>query len=301
MIKRYLTELSKLSKPIAISTLAYLSELSTEELKLFNKVWEKVEVKRRREVVHRLCLLTISNAKLNFDPLFWICLQDPDPEVRVEAIKGLWECEDCTLITRLIEKLTQDSEEIVRATAAAALGKFALLAELQKISPRYIAKIRDVLFSIINDQEERPKVRCCAIEAAASLNLPKVKEIIYQTYMSQEIRLKISALRAMGRNCDPRWLPMLVKELSSPIPELRVEAARACGELGEEEVEPYLIKLTKDAEDQVRLTAIEALAKVGGSEAEGALGQCLGDANEQIRHRAKEAIQKVRFRGYLHF
>jgi HEAT repeat protein len=204
----------------------------------------------------------MKSVTLNFDGIFRICLGDPDPAIRVKGIEGLWECEDCALIRPLIEMLSGDSDEAVRAAAARALGKFSLLAEFRKVPLRYVPKISEALFSVIDNPQERLGLRCCAIEAVAPLSLPRVKEAIHHAYRSREFNLKISALRAMGRNADPNWLPMLLKELASPHLEMRVEAVKACGELGERNIVPYLSKLITDAPGQVRCAAIEALGKI---------------------------------------
>ncbi len=68
--------------------------------------------------------------KLNFDAIFHACLLDPDEIVRVRAIEGLWEYENNSIIDRFITMLKEDCQESVRAAAAQALGRFALLAEL---------------------------------------------------------------------------------------------------------------------------------------------------------------------------
>lgn len=278
-----------------VATLTALSNLSSEELKLFGEVWQGIEVKRRRQIVRRLIRLVVKNVTLNFDDLFRICLRDHDPVVRVKGIEGLWECEDCTLIRLLIEMLNEDSDEAVRAAAASALSRFALLAELRKVPLRHVAKISEALFSVIDNPQERVELRRCAIEAVAPLSSPPVKEVIDRAYRSRELNLKISALRAMGRNSDPYWLPILLKELTNPHLEVRVEAVRACGELGEEKVVPHLSRLIADAQSQVRCAAIEALGKIGRSEARQLLHPYSGSADEQISSLARKATEETEF------
>ena len=48
--------------------------------------------------------------------------------------------------------------------------------------------------------------------------------MIRDAYYSSELDFQASALYAMGRNCNPSWLPLLLKELHSPNPQLRFEA-----------------------------------------------------------------------------
>jgi len=294
-LEKYLAELSDESKPLVSSKLANLSTLSSEELRLFLEAWAKTGVERRRQIASQLVELAEENFKLNFDDTFLACLQDPDEIVRVKAIEGLWEYENRSLIDPFITMLREDSRESVRAAAAIALGKFAMLAELGKLRPDDRAKVERALLEVIDDQEEQLEVRRRAIEAIAPLSLPNVTEIIQQAYQSDDPRMWVSAIYAMGRNSDPVWLPTLVKELGSPDAEIRFEAAEACGELGEEGAIPHLVRLIHDVDGQVQLCAIAALGQIGGSEAEAALRECLNHPNEQIRQAAEEALGELGF------
>ena len=269
-LKRCLDELKNQKKLLRLSRLSNLSNLFPEELDLLQEAWKEIPAERRRQTIHQLVLLAESSFQLNFDSIFRICLQDPDTVVRARAIEGLKECEDCSVITTLVELIEWDKEEPVRAAAATALGKFALLAELGKVRACYAAKIEDALFAAIDNPEEGIEVRRRAIEAVGSLSLPQVKEIIQQAYQSQDSKLRLSALNAMGRNCDPLWLPILLRELSNPDPEMRFEAVKACGELGEE-VLPYLTACLSDSDIRIQLAVIDSLKEIGGHEAKQAL------------------------------
>jgi HEAT repeat protein len=292
-LKRLLVGLSDENKPVLTLRLADLSDLPPAELELFQQTWKGIGIERRRKVIDRLIALAASNARLNFEDVFISCLSDPDPVVRAKAIEGLWECEECSLILTLIEMLARDEEEIVRAAAASALGRFALLAELRKVAPRHIKKIEDALFRVIEAEGEKVELQCRAIEAVAPLTSPRVKGVIYKAYQSENLKLRASALRAMGLNCDPAWLSILLKELSSPELEMCLEAARACGELGQEEAVPHLLRLTEGADNQTQLAAVMALKQMGGSEAKQALYQCLHHPDMQVRQVAEEAVGEV--------
>lgn len=294
-LEKYLAELSDESKPLVSPKLANLSALSPEEQRLFLEAWAKMGFKRRRQIASRLVELAEENFKLNFDDTFLACLQDRDEIVRVKSIEGLCECENRFLIDPLITMLREDSKESVRAAAAIALGKFAMLAELGKLRPDEGAKVERALLDVIDDQEEQLEVRRRAIETIAPLSMPKVTEIIQQAYQSDDPRMRVSAIYAMGRNSDPAWLPMLVKELSNPDAEIRFEAAGACGELGEESAMPHLVRLIHDLDSHVQLSAIAALGQIGGSEAEAALQECLNHLNEHIRQAAGEALEELGF------
>jgi len=294
-LEKCLTDLSDEDKRLAYSRLGDLSDLSPEELELFLEAWTKIGVARRRQIMGKLLELAEEDPQLNFDDIFRACLHDPDEIVRVKAIDGLWECENRSLITPLITLLREDDEESVRAAAAMALGKFALLAELGKLRPEDGQRVQEALLSAIDDQTEQPEVRRRAIEAIAPLTLPRVKDIICQAYTSDDAKMRASALYAMGRNCDPIWLPTLVKELGSQDAEVRFEAAVACGALGDEQAVPHLVRLISDVDSQVQLSAIAAIGQIGGSEAQEALRGCLEHPDEHMRQMAKEALDEANF------
>ena len=293
-IEKTIATLSDGRKPLLNSKLTDLSNLTPAELELFRKTWARVEVERRRQIIYRLVELAEGNLELNFDSIFITCLKDEDAEVKSKAIEGLWENEEASLINPLTSLLTGDSSEKVQAAAASALGKFAMLAEFQKLRPSYTARIYRALLGVIGDKTRSVEIRRRALEAAAPLNLPSIKETIMEAYQSKEPKLRVSAIYAMGKNCDSSWLPTLLKELGSTDAEMRYEAAGACGELEEKEAAPYLAGLTTDPDADVQKAAIQALGKIGGSEARDCLKQCLLHPDETVQQAAEQALNEFK-------
>jgi len=292
-LKRILDEIADETKPLTSKKLCDLSVLSPEELELFREAWTGMSTARRRQTMDKLVELAEEHCRLDFDDIFRAYLNDPDETVRAKSIEGLWECEDRSLIAPLIALFTEDSEELVRGTAAMALGRFAMLAELGKLRREDGERVQEALLSAIDNEEEQLEVRRRAIEAVSPLSLPRVRDIIRRAYNSANAKMRASALYAMGRNCDSGWLPTLVKELASPDAEMRFEAAVACGELGDDEAVPHLIRLICDSDSQVQLSAIAALGHIGGGESEEALRKCLEHPDEHICDAAKEALEEL--------
>lgn len=292
-LERYLAELRDLSKPVATSKLANLSDLSHEEVAIFESKWPGIDAARRRQIVERLAELAEDNFELDFDDVFRTCLADTDSEVRAKAIEGLWGCEERSLIDPLIGLLLEDADDSVRAAAAVALGKFALLAELGKLPEDDANEIKEALLTAFNNRDEQLDVCCRVLEAIGALSKPQVEELIRHAYQSNSLKFQASALYAMGRNCNPNWLPILLKELRSPYSQLRSEAAMACAELEAEEAVPRLVDLIGDSEVQVQISAIEALGRIGGSEAKERLQQCLDSPEKLLRQAAQEALAEM--------
>lgn len=292
-VEQTIAKLVNPDKPLLDSWLTDLSSLNSAELKLLEQAWPTIEPKRRRQIMYRLVELAEDNFELDFDNLFKGRIKDTDAEVRSKAIEGLWENEESSLIEPLIDLLEKDKSEKVQAAAATALGKFALLAELEKLRPNYRDKVSRSLLSVINDQTKPVEVKRRALEAAAPLTRPQMKKAIAEAYQSGDNKLKISALFAMGKSGNTSWLPIMLKELTSTDTEIRYEAAGACGELGEEEAATYLCEMVNDPDIDVRLAAVQALGKIGGPEAKGCLEKCLNHPDEAIRETAKQALSQL--------
>jgi len=292
-VEKIITDLGNSDKPLLSSRLAELSNLNPEELAILEQVWATIEPKRRRQIVSQLVRLAEDDFELNFDSIFKNCLRDKDAEVRSKAIEGLWENEEPSLINPLINLLEQDSSEKVQAVAATALGKFVMLAEHKKLRSCHGAKACQSLLTVISDKSKPTEVKRRALEAAAPIKHPQVERAILEAYQSNNPKLRVSSIYAMGKSCNPVWLPTLLTEVDSTDAEIRYEAATACGELGEEEAVPQLIALVNDPDIEVQLATIQALGKIGGTEAKNCLEQCLDDPSEAIQQAAEQALQEL--------
>ena len=290
--KEAIKHLANSGEELLNTQLTELTSLNAAELKLLQSSWGTITPERRRQIVRRLVEMAEDNIELNFDSVFKFCLTDKDDETRSQAIDGLWENEEASLIEPLINLLEQDGSEKVQVAAVVALGKFALLAEHDKLPRGYKARIQKALLEALNNKGRSIEVRRRALEAAATLSLPEVKQAIMEAYTSPDSRLKISSVYAMGKSLDPAWLPVLLEEMNSADAELRYEACSACGELEEETAVPGLIKLVDDPDSDVRMAAIQALSKIGTTQAKECLQECLESDNEAIRETAEQALSQ---------
>jgi HEAT repeat protein len=290
----YLEELRDDGQPVKAAKLPRLSHLSDEERPLFLKVWSTLSDKRRRRVVRLLVDLAEDNVELNFDDIFLPALSDSDARVRAEAIRGLWEYDHRDLIEPLIHLLSSDGETDVRAEAALALGRFVLQWEFGALRDRYFQRVEGILRQALNTDED-VEVRARSLEALGACSLPWVRTAIRQAYNGGERRLQVSAVNAMGRNCDPGWLPILFQELSSGDSEMRYEAALACGSLADEAAVPRLAVLLEDEDPEVRAATIAALGEIGGREAKAALMRYLEHPSRIMRDAVREALSLASF------
>jgi HEAT repeat protein len=257
-------------------------------------VWFDVAPQRRSKVVEGLAEMAENTAELDFTSVFKLCLKDSDEAVRQNAIGGLWEFEDRSLILSLVELLKSDSSEQVRASAATALGKFSSLAQDGKLLSRDGDVVMASLMGALKDEGEWREVRRRALEAVAPFNSPDIEQYIHWAYDWEDIDLKCSSIYAMGRTGNPRWLTFLFKELQDPRPPIRYEAANACRELDQEDAAPYLIPLLQDDDFQVQLAAIGALGEIGGTLAKRALRRCLKGGDPVLEDAVRDALENIK-------
>ena len=294
-LENYLKELRDPVKPLVVSKLVNLSDLSKEEMEMFRGVWHGMDVERRRQILDMLVELTEDNFELDYTQIFRLCLTDGDGQVRAKAIEGLSECEERSLLDPLISLLLGDLEGPVRASAAAALGTFAMLAEFGELKANDTEKVEKALVTAFNNKKEETDVRCRALESISMMSRPQIEGMIRQAYQSDDMAFRASALCAMGRTCNSDWLSILLQELGNGSPQLRFEAAKACAELEADEAVPRLIELTHDEDGQVRLSAIEALGRIGGNEARQALQECRDGADDAMSEAAEDALDEMKF------
>src|SRR3972149_9692644 len=180
-------------------------------------------------------LLGVNNKEkgLNFDALVFAALEDEDAAVRTDAVRGLWEYEGRDLIAPLLRLLEKDEEPEVRAEAALALGRFVVLSELGSLGEEHLQQVEAGLRRALEDELEVDEVRGRALEAIGASGRPWVEQAIQAAYESEALRLRVSAIHAMGRSCDHSWLPLLIEELANDEPETRYEAATALGSLAD--------------------------------------------------------------------
>lgn len=292
-IDAILQELAAAKGRIAPAKLTQLSGLSSEELPAFQKAWDKMGLPQKKAVIATLTEMAEDNVELDFFPIFKLTLNDDDEDIRIESIEGLWECEERALLTPLIRLLTVDSSANVRAAAAQALGRFAFLAETGKLLERDGRRIADALLETIDSEFESTDVRRRAIEALAAMSHERVPELIQETYESDDVKVKASALCAMGRTCDPRWLPQLIDETANRQAELRYEAVSALGEIGDDKAITHLLPMIDDPDSEVQAAAIAALGKIGGPVAKKALTRTMQRPEAHIQELAQSALETM--------
>jgi HEAT repeat protein len=273
---------------------ARLSDLSRNNARVLAAAWESIPEENRIDLVRRFDELSEERVDLNFGRALRVALNDRSAVVRQLAVAGLWEDESSELLDRLRDILQNDESPDVRAQAAAALERFSSKAVVGSLDESVASDLRDSLRRSAIDAGAPYAVQRRALESLGPYAAdPEISSLISEAFNSEDHGLQCSALYAMGRSQDARWLPTILVQLESEDPEIRFEAARAAGLLGSADALPVLLHAARDEDAEVRHVAIGAISQIGGRGAVRALERLAEDAGEADLELIQSAIDDV--------
>ncbi len=240
-----------------------LSDCPDEVVAGFVGLWPRLAPERRRELLAALAALSEEDATLDFHRVCLSALLDPDVATRILAVRGLWEQERPDYLRLLLDRLRHDEEAAVRAEVAEALGRFIVSMEFGMLDEEHTALLSGDLREVAEDVTEPDDVRARALEALGASSEEWVSELIADFYQSGSDRLRLGAVRAMGRNARDEWLPLILEATDDEDPELRAAAATAAGYLLlDDAVDPLLQLAVDDAEEEVQVAAVAGLGEI---------------------------------------
>lgn len=279
---------------VSLTELYNLSGLLGEEKETLENAWSDINVTTRRRLVREMADLAENDVYADFRAVFRRAMQDPDAEVRAEAIDGLWEDESVSLMFDLLDVLEEDASEAVRARAAAGLGRFVLAGELGHLSDRGLSRIVEALYEVIEDRTLSTELRRRAVESIAYSSDERIRGVITRAMQAPQRKMRVSAVFAMGRSADSYWRESVREYLESDDPEMRYEAARAAGELEDPAAVEALVALLGDKDSEVRQAAIWSLGQIGGKRAKRTLERLLTHKDPVTAEAAEEALAMLK-------
>ena len=167
-LEDFVRDLADPSQQLPASRLTQLSGLDAGQAQIVEAAWPEIGLRQRRQLVEELTGLAEDNVDLNFDAAFQIALADRDPDVRKQAIRGLWENERRETFDGLLKMLAGDPAAAVRAEAALALGRFVLRGEMGTLKPVDVERLENALQLVIEDEAEEVEVRGRALESVGA-------------------------------------------------------------------------------------------------------------------------------------
>lgn len=247
-----------------LSVLYGLSGLNADQLAEIGKLWPSLSPVYRQALIQTMVDVSESQYELDYEGIALIALLDAHSEIRRSAIELLAESENLNVMRRLRDVLKHDSEVLIRAEAARALGRFIFMGEVGDIAQTQT--IREDLFALLSDLNQPGPVRNAALEAISNCSDTNVQPWIADAYRSYDADTRRSAVVAMGHTCDERWSDAVLEELQSTDELIKIAAIRASGELQLEEAVLVLARMLteEDLDRETRLTVIWALGEIGG-------------------------------------
>ncbi|TAJ18567.1 MAG: hypothetical protein EPO65_08685 [Dehalococcoidia bacterium] len=281
--------------PLQPGHLHALSEPNPDLLQRIMRMWSKITPERRRDVLAALQHEAGEHPVLDFHRIYLTALRDSDTSTRILAVRGLFEEDRPEIMRVLLPMLVEDDSTDVRVEVAHTLGQFILAMEFGLVAEddaeTLIAGLRDT----IEDVEQPDEVRGAALEALGAASDEATAELISEQYETGSGKMKIAALRAMGRNASDGWLDLLIYHFDDEDPEVRAVAAEAAGFLLlDEAVSPLVMLATEDKDNDVQVAAIKALGEIASDEAERILNRWQRERHEpHVREALREALGSV--------
>lgn len=259
--------------------LPLFSDLPPADVSALGKQWPILAKKRKRTLLNKLVELYQSDTLLSFEALSASLLNDPDEQIRADALRLLAESEDTHLLPRLTQLAENDPSPEVRVQAAQVLGRFVELGELDEIPTETRQVVEESLLRVA--RAESAEVQRAAVEALGFSSRPEVDTLIQHAFSLHDPKWVASALLAMGRSANAQWEDSVLARLDDPHDDIRRAAVQAAGELRLESARQFLFDLLEEEEDNATFIAgIWALSQIGGEEVRITLQSLLDEAED---------------------
>ncbi len=246
--------------------LGFLSGLTRGETRTLRETWPTLLAEQRRHLVRAMDERAREDLDLDFARALRVALRDREADVRAAAIDALWEDRALDSLTAFADALDRDADATVRLAAARALAPFAVAAAADEIPETYGNRVRETLLAAATSGVEEIEVTRAATAAVGVFDDPRVRDVIRETYDRGSTEDRLAALTAMGRSCDPRFLPTVQYDTEDDERDVRREATRALGEMGLSAGVAEVIARLDDEDRGVRLVAVTALGQIGDRE-----------------------------------
>lgn len=275
--------------------LTSFSDIEYQDFAQLLSIWNQITPERKVRLFENLEILNESDTLVDLNQIATLGITDPSAAVRASGIRMLWDYENEKHIPLLIELLKNDIDLSVRAHAAAALGKFIYLGELEEINLDLLNNIVKILLEVIRSSENE-LVRQKALESLGFSSHEDVHSIINNAFQSNDKGWLVSSLVAMGRSAHEVWAPQVLSMLVHPEFRIQREAIRAAGEMELKSARNLLLKFIKESEpdEDIWTESVWALSKIGGEKIQVVFEKLLKNADtEEEEDFLREAIDNL--------
>lgn len=246
--------------------------------------------------------------EFEFEGIMRHLFQDPEPELRIQALKYFSYCGSKLGRPYLLKGLN-DPDHQMRFNAALSLSSRryldgaaipVLMTSLEADDPKVRQDSTEALTELLTVLKERAMIpnlikllgqQNSKGRASAALVLGEIGDThaipsLLAALADRDTELQVNAAEALGQLRAKEALPALRKALTSPNKQLRVKAAIILKHMNDKVSVPNLIQALTDSDPHVRAEAMYALASMQATEAVPALLKTLGDSNPRVRQHA---------------
>ncbi len=274
-------------------TLAELSGIANSEAATLSQKWLGWTDDEVLDLHTRLADLSEEDSGMEFECVFKAGLRHRDGRVRAVSTHALAETGDISAVSRILDLFNEDDELEVRSAAATAIGSFAALAAEGRLSERIRTRIFDSLSGVLEKGDTPSELWRRTLEAAGSFDDPRISRFIDRARMSDKPEFQLSALVAIARTSDPRWLDHVTSQLENADSSVRFEAVNALGEIGDEPDAFYLEEPLDDQDLMVQLAAVAAAEKIAGPTAKQLLKVATESPEPGVAKAATDALVNI--------
>ena len=208
------------SQLFPLELLPFFSDIPPADLNEIKKTWPEITLERKLSLLEDLEDKMEADTMLSCNELAKFALNDDFPEVRSSAISLLWECDDHKLAAVFGGMLENDESDLVQTAAAAALGKFVLLGELDEIPASAAERTIKVLIKKLNSHPFK-ELEQELVKSLAYSSRPEIATMIEKARQDSDPSWQTAAIIAMGRSADDRWEKPILQMIRSDDPEIK--------------------------------------------------------------------------------
>ena len=262
-----LSELRENNRELTYKEIQSFSDLSEENLAQFRQTWNLLSNKRKEMFFELLLVEFMSNTLMDFSEIALIGLNDEDPIIRRGSLKLLMDNRKSYFLDRLISISKQDPDTEVRLDAISTLGYFLMDTDMAERGKNKAEKVLKTLESLMESPDKMTRLR--VMEALAYVDHPSIIPLVYASLTSDIDTEIASGLRAVQNSLNRRWAANVIENLDHPNPDVQYEAIKAVGELQLKRARNRILSLLArfdQLDDDILDATILTASQLGGNQ-----------------------------------
>ena len=262
-----LSELRENNRELTYKEIQSFSDLSEENLAQFRQTWNLLSNKRKEMFFELLLVEFMSNTLMDFSEIALIGLNDEDPIIRRGSLKLLMDNRKSYFLDRLISISKQDPDTEVRLDAISTLGYFLMDTDTAERGKNKAEKVLKALESLMESTDKMTRLR--VMEALAYVDHPSIIPLVYASLTSDIDAEIASGLRAVQNSLNRRWAANVIENLDHPNPDVQYEAIKAVGELQLKRARNRILSLLArfdQLDDDILDATILTASQLGGNQ-----------------------------------